>query len=84
MNKIMAGILAVILIAGCVNQQGPSSDSEITVHDNVQVEVIQGDFVLDDLYIEILDEQLNESMDQSDYDQMQDMMASDLSEFYYE
>jgi hypothetical protein len=84
MNKIMAGILAVILIAGCVNQPGPSSDSEITVHDNVQVEVIQGDFVLDDLYIEILDEQLNESMDQSDYDQMQDMMASDLSEFYYE
>ena len=82
---IACSVLAVILIAGCINQQaGPSSESQITVNDNVQVEVIQGDYLVDDIYNEMLNEQLNESMDQTGYDQMDDMLASDLSQFYYE
>lgn len=81
---IAVSVLAAILIAGCVNQVGPSSESEITVHDSVEVEVIQGDFILEDTYIDMLNEEMNSGMDQSDFDQMQESMASDLSQFYYE
>ena len=85
MRKIIAIAVLVLLVAGCVDQgQVPTAESDINVHDSVTVEVIQGDYIVDDIYAEILDEQLNESMDQTEFNQMDDALASDLSQFYYE
>lgn len=47
MKKLIAiAVLVAILVAGCVNQSSASTaKSEVTVHDNVNVEVIQGDYI---------------------------------------
>ena len=91
MNKLIVGIMAALLVAGCV---APSSfvcpdgtevsDSSLCQQssDNLE-ETVEEEYIVDDLYIEILNEELN-STTQEDFGQMEDNIASDLSQFYYE
>ncbi|MBN2203167.1 MAG: hypothetical protein JW700_03205 [Candidatus Aenigmarchaeota archaeon] len=85
---IVIAAVAILMLPIPVSRDTGGNEQEVTVEDSVQVEqtTVDEEYVLEDLYTDMLSDEL-EAMDteQMDYnEEMQDTMAEDLSQFYYD
>lgn len=86
---IIIAAVAILLLPMPIQQTGSSgNEQEVTVEDSVQVEqqTVDEQYMLEDLYLEMLSEEMDSlDIEQTDYnEEMQNSMAEDLSQFYYE
>ena len=90
MNKIILAAVALLIIAVAImmlpvpvtQETGPAD--EVT-QPTVETEQIGEDYLLENFYIELLQEQMDQlNIEQTDFNnQVEDDMASDMSQFYY-
>lgn len=84
---IIIAVVAILVLPMPFSQEtGPAgTEQEVVIGDSVQV-TIDEEFALQDMYIEMLNEEMDSlDMEQTDFnEEMEDSMADDMSQFYYE
>jgi hypothetical protein len=79
-SKIIA--LVVVVIAALAIFMLPQP--EVPVGDGTAEETVDQEYIIDDFYIEMLEEEMD-SLEMEDFSsEMEDEIASDMSQFYYE
>ncbi|MFH1473557.1 MAG: hypothetical protein ABIE55_01550 [Candidatus Aenigmatarchaeota archaeon] len=93
MNKLIIAVVIVIIAAVAImmlppaKQETGTSDT-VTIQEGATAEqtTVDESYLLEDLYISMLEEEMDAlDMEQTDYNsEMEEQLASDMSQFYYE
>ena len=79
MNKIILAVVLIVIIAAVavfmLQYQAPQPSEEVTAEESAMLESI---------YIEMLNEELDSIQEENFSSEMEDQIAEDLSQFYYE
>jgi hypothetical protein len=79
MNKIILALVLIVAVAAVavfmLQYQAPQASEEVTAEESA---------VLESVYIEMLNEELDSIQEENFSSEMEDQMADDLSQFYYE
>jgi len=82
MNSKIIAVLVVLVIAALAILMLPQP--EVLAGDGTAEETVDEEYLIDDFYIEMLEEEFD-SLELEDFSaEMEDEMADDLSQFYYE
>ena len=86
MNKIIMAVVAIVIIAAAAIMMLPQVEPETPegTQETGGQTTVDEEYIIDDFYVEMLEEEVD-TVELEEFNmEMEDQMASDLSQFYYE